>query len=363
MINDAPENLQKGVSVVKSELSALGSLPTTFPCIHCSSVLATPTGPWVCQVNNCGAENTAGATNCINCSVYRYSLGVVCGVCGRSTSIPRNKFHADSNILAARASNSAVRNAAYATNKPYIECMYCAGVVHPPAAQVAQVLRIPSPTTVEGPDGTTTTGNELQLDLYEPSELPGAPANVTCGNCLRVLTYGAHDVHCYTLDSKRRTYAQAAAQQEQALGGSMPAAGPRPADNETECFSCKAALTSILSRKITCSRCGHLFCSNHAPYMRTINHNRTGLAGQGSFCIQCATEYDSEHSPATNATAPTINTASSEAPIAEVATAVPTAEVALPISENQNNGNEIASSSSNQDHYEITNNDDDEETM
>lgn len=290
-VHDAPENIQRGVSTVKNEFSALGSLPDTFPCAHCSSVLSTPRGPWVCQVNDCEQHNEESASNCARCSVYRYSLGVLCGICGRSTPIPRNKLQADANIMAARASNSAAKNAAYATNKPYIECPHCAGVVHPPAAQLASVLRIPAPATVEGPDGTVVTGNELQLDFYQPADLPGPPAEVTCGNCLRKVTYSAPEVHCYALDSKRRAMRNAESAARAQAAETMPAREVIP---ETECFSCKSSF-GTLHRRIICARCSHTFCSSHAPYMRQIHPGQYGLSGKATFCIKCATEYDIEN--------------------------------------------------------------------
>jgi len=108
---------------VQAGIHSITDAPATFHCGYCNTPLLTPTGPWQCQT--CTTMNQQTDVTCSKCSQSLYDNKVLCGQCGKSTSVPRTGLHdaTRSTIAAIQSGAKLVWNSI--TGTPHAECPRC----------------------------------------------------------------------------------------------------------------------------------------------------------------------------------------------------------------------------------------------
>lgn len=129
------------------------------------------------------------------------------------------------------------------------------------------------------PKSQKLSSYDVSKEYINIQDIGKQSSQVTCGNCLRVNTYTPIDIHSRTLHTLRKKYRKennihlANNQDEAAILTENLALysddGNSIGINETDCHVCHYVFIAT-SRKIICVRCKHAFCSDHAPYTRTI---------------------------------------------------------------------------------------------
>jgi Zn finger protein HypA/HybF involved in hydrogenase expression len=121
--SEATSILKGTVHTVQAGIHSITDAPATFHCGYCNTPLLTPTGPWQCQT--CTTMNQPTDLACTKCSQSLYDNKVLCGQCGKSTSVPRTGLHdaTRSTIAAIQSGAKLVWNSI--TGTPHAECPRC----------------------------------------------------------------------------------------------------------------------------------------------------------------------------------------------------------------------------------------------
>jgi len=120
---EATSILKGTMHTMQAGIHSITDAPTTFHCGYCNTPLLTPMGPWQCQT--CTTMNQPTDVACSKCSQSLYDNKVLCGQCGKSTSVPRTGLHdaTRSTIAAIQSGAKLVWNSI--TGTPHAECPRC----------------------------------------------------------------------------------------------------------------------------------------------------------------------------------------------------------------------------------------------
>jgi len=121
--NEAASILKGTIYTVQAGIHSITDAPATFHCGYCNTPLLTPTGPWQCQT--CTTMNQPTDLSCTKCSQSLFDNKVLCGQCGKSTSVPRTGFHDATRSTIAAIQSGAKLAWNSITGTPHAECPRC----------------------------------------------------------------------------------------------------------------------------------------------------------------------------------------------------------------------------------------------
>lgn len=316
----APHHVEKAVNTAVESAKELTRPPTIFTCKYCSAQLYTPTGPWTCYFDNCNTQNLANTYECSTCKIGRYSSGVTCSICHRSTPVPSVKFISEVESAISNVQTFATSTYKYVDGSTTAPCYTCHFPIQLDKEQVRLILGVAPGSPVPGFDempqaqtgGTaakaSTDGpkdaneeeifaalNEEEKPLAsntspQPSSNEPTPQDVLCQKCLHMNSIGKDQLVSRKI-TKQVAPVQPPTQEEldqqaQQQIKTQHSLQLKHVDENGQpicCVSCQSNST-MLKPVIGCTTCHLPYCRKCAPYTR----NST------LYCYGCATAYDNE---------------------------------------------------------------------
>jgi LSD1 subclass zinc finger protein len=120
-----------GIYSIKSAVKSLINGPTTFHCMVCNTLLMIPRGSWRCQA--CTTTNEETTERCVQCAQDRYEQHILCGSCGKSTSIPKSGVLDSLRAGIVDLEEELHRSWLDLTGQPYVACPKCQHAVKLPS--------------------------------------------------------------------------------------------------------------------------------------------------------------------------------------------------------------------------------------
>jgi len=318
-----PYHAQKAANSVVEGTQKLARPPEIFSCRFCNSQLYTPTGAWTCFFDNCNTNNAAGTQKCSSCQVWRYSAGVTCSVCSRSTPVPSSKFVAEVEHNFANAVNAASGLVHYAQGSTCAKCHTCQAMMQLEKEQVRIILGIAPGEPVPGFDEIKPHQqqpqqqqqqqlnpneedifaklNEEEKPLASDQPSTGAPStntptpqDILCQKCLHLNTVSKDDLTSRKIQTAKPTAIQLSPEEmeqkrleeQQKQHNAQKALQIQHVDDNgvpIRCIHCNCD-SNILKPVTPCTGCQLNWCRTCAPYTR----NGT------MYCLGCAVSYDND---------------------------------------------------------------------